>query len=153
MIIRACVLCLTMTSAPVVLADTLQLVFGKTTKTITTEDLSHLALSTIKTSTNFTPEATFEGVTFTTLLKSYGVQASQLRIFALDDYSYTLPVAELNKYGVILAYKKNGKNIPVSDLGPFAVIYPRDQHPELNNLEVNARTVWQINRIEAVDER
>lgn len=146
-------MCLTMTSAPVVLADTLQLVFGKTTKTITTEDLSHLALSTIKTSTNFTPEATFEGVTFTRLLKSYGVQASQLRIFALDDYSYTLPVAELDKYGVILAYKKNGKNIPVSDLGPFAVIYPRDQHPELNNLEVNARTVWQINRIEAVDER
>ena len=146
-------MCLSMTSAPVVLADTLQLVFGKTTKTITTEDLSHLALSTIKTSTNFTPEAKFEGVTFTTLLKSYGVQASQLRIFALDDYSYTLPVAELDKYGVILAYKKNGKQIPVSDLGPFAVIYPRDQHPELNNLEVNARTVWQINRIEAVDER
>ncbi len=129
-------------------ADSFQLISGTDSKTITTQDLERLPLAKITTSTNFKPQAEFEGVPFTTLLKAYGIQASRLRVFALDDYSYTLPTDELTKYHVILAFKKNGKVMPLSELGPYAVIYPRDQHPELNNPDVNARTVWQISSIE-----
>lgn len=131
-------------------ADSFVLVNDSKEINVSTEDLLKLPVTSIATSTNFTPKATFEGVTFKELLSKYSITASSLRVYALDDYSYTLPVGELEKYHVILAYRKNDKVIPVSDLGPFAVIYPRDQNPELNKLEVNAKTVWQINRIEAI---
>ncbi|MFV9671463.1 oxidoreductase [Pantoea sp. KXB25] len=131
-------------------ADSFVLVNDSKEINVSTEDLLKLPVTSITTSTNFTPKATFEGVTFKELLSKYSITASSLRVYALDDYSYTLPVGELEKYHVILAYRKNDKVIPVSDLGPFAVIYPRDQNPELNKLEVNAKTVWQINRIEAI---
>jgi len=137
-------------SAKAAYADSFVLADGSKEITISTEDLVKLPATSITTATNFTPKATFEGVTFTELLSKYSIKASSLRVYALDDYSYTLPVGELLKYHVILAYRKNGQLIPVSDLGPFAIIYPRDEHPELNKLEVNAKTVWQINRIEVI---
>ena len=137
-------------SAKAAYADSFVLADGSKEITVSTEDLIKLPVTSITTATNFTPKATFEGVSFTELLSKYSIKASSLRIYALDDYSYTLPVGELIKYHVILAYRKNGRVIPVSDLGPFAVIYPKDEHPELNKLEVNAKTVWQINRIEVI---
>ncbi|MEN4591713.1 molybdopterin-dependent oxidoreductase [Pantoea agglomerans] len=137
-------------SAKAAYADSFVLADGSKEINISTEDLQKLPVTSITTATNFTPNSTFEGVTFAELLSKYSITASSLRVYALDDYSYTLPVGELLKYQVILAYRKNGQLIPVSDLGPFAVIYPRDQHQELNKLEVNAKTVWQINRIEVI---
>ncbi|MBK5017940.1 molybdopterin-dependent oxidoreductase [Pantoea sp. S62] len=137
-------------SAKAAYADSFVLADGSKEINVSTEDLLKLPVTSITTATNFTPKATFEGVPFTELLSKYSITASSLRVYALDDYSYTLPVEELLKYQVILAFRKNDKVIPVSDLGPFAVIYPRDQHPELNKLDVNAKTVWQINRIEAI---
>jgi hypothetical protein len=138
-------------SANAACSDAFVLADGDSEVTITTQDLLQMPVTSITTATNFTPKSTFEGVAFAELLSKYKVHASSLRVYALDDYSYTLPVSELVKYRVILAFRKNDHFIPVSDLGPFAVIYPRDQNPELNKLEVNAKTVWQINRIEAIE--
>ncbi|MEN4931795.1 oxidoreductase [Erwinia billingiae] len=130
---------------------TFTLVNNGTETPISTADLQKLAVSKISTSTNFTPFAEFEGATLSSFAKSYNVQGGLLRVYALDDYSYTIPLRELEKFNAIIAYKKNGTMMPVSDLGPFAIIYPRDQHPELNSLDVNAKTVWQIKRIEVVE--
>lgn len=137
-------------SAKAACADTFVLADSEKEIKVTTQDLLKMPANSITTSTNFTPKSTFQGVVIEELLSKYGIKASSLRVYALDDYSYTLPVDELVKYHVILAYRKNAHFMPVSDLGPFAVIYPRDQHPELNKLEVNAKTVWQVSRIEAI---
>ncbi|WP_199639550.1 oxidoreductase [Serratia sp. PAMC26656] len=115
---------------------------------ITLQALEAMPSSSIKTSTNFTPEAVFTGVEFTSLAKEYGLTGNNVRAFAWDDYSYSMPAAELSKYKVIIAYKKNGELMDVSELGPFAIIYPRDSYPELNNIDVNAKTVWQIKMLE-----
>ena len=115
---------------------------------ITLKALEAMPSSSIKTSTNFTPEAVFTGVEFGVLAKEYGLTGSKVRAFAWDDYSYSMPVAELAKYKVIIAYKKNGELMDAAQLGPFAIIYPRDSHPELNNIDVNAKTVWQIKMLE-----
>ncbi|AEF43399.1 hypothetical protein SerAS12_0237 [Serratia sp. AS12] len=120
---------------------------GKKVK-ITLQALEAMPSSSIKTSTNFTPEAVFTGVEFTSLAKEYGLTGNNVRAFAWDDYSYSMPAAELSKYKVIIAYKKNGELMDVSELGPFAIIYPRDSYPELNNIDVNAKTVWQIKMLE-----
>ena len=137
-------------SAKAAYADSFVLADGSKEINVSTEDLLKLPVTSITTATNFTPKATFEGVTFTELLSKYSITASSLRIYALDDYSYTLPVEELLKYQVILALRTNDKVIPVSYLGPFDVIFPCDQHPELNKLAVNANTVCHIDSVEAI---
>ncbi|CAI1202658.1 oxidoreductase [Serratia ficaria] len=115
---------------------------------VTLQELEAMPSSSITTSTNFTPEAVFTGVEFTALAKKYGLTGNSARAFAWDDYSYSMPVVELEKYKVIIAYKKNNELMDISELGPFAIIYPRDSHPELSNIEVNAKTVWQIKALE-----
>lgn len=114
---------------------------------ITTNDLEKMPLNDITTSTNFTERSTFSGVRLSYLIKKHHISSASIRVFAWDDYSYTIPVDEILKYKVIIAFKKNGSYMPISDLGPYAIIYPRDDNPELINLDVNARTVWQIKEI------
>ncbi|HHK8153083.1 MULTISPECIES: putative pterin-binding protein [Serratia] len=115
---------------------------------VTRQMLEAMPSHTIKTSTNFTPEEAFTGVEFSELVKAYHLQGKSVRAFAWDDYSYSMPIDEMIKYRVIVAYLRGGKPIDVGELGPFAIIYPRDQYPELNNLDVNAKTVWQVKRLE-----
>lgn len=129
--------------------DSLVLVNKGIRVNITTTDLENMPSLEIKTATNFTPESVFTGVRLKDLLEAYHVSSGSIRVFALDDYSYTLPVAELLKYNVILAYKRDNNYIDISEMGPYVVIYPRDKYPELKTLDVNAKTVWQIGTIEA----
>ncbi|WP_394815124.1 molybdopterin-dependent oxidoreductase [Pantoea stewartii] len=121
-----------------------------TTESVSTADLEKLPTTSITTGTNFTPKATFTGVPFQDFLNKYNVRAKALRFFALDEYSYTVPVDELLKYHAILAYRKNGKFMPVSDLGPYVVIFPRDEHPELPKADINAKTVWMISEVKVI---
>ncbi|MCW0314501.1 MULTISPECIES: molybdopterin-dependent oxidoreductase [Pantoea] len=136
--------------SPVALADSFKLVDGNTVKTVSTADLEKMPTASITTGTNFTPKATFTGVPFQDFLNKYNVRAKALRFFALDEYSYTVPVDELLKYSAILAYRKNGKFMPVSDLGPYVVIFPRDEHPELPRADINAKTVWMISEVKVI---
>lgn len=115
---------------------------------ITTQALETMPIKIISTSTNFTDKSDFSGITFRDLLNKYKISGDTIRVFAWDDYSYSIPIKELLKYNVILAFKKNDQYISISDLGPYAIIYPRDSTPELKNLDVNARTVWQIKGME-----
>lgn len=130
--------------------DSFMLSNDQSQTTVTTEDLMKLPCEKIVTSTNFTPSAEFSGVSLESFIKKYAIKGSAIRVFALDDYSYTIPLSELTAYHAIIAYKKNGNFMPISDLGPYSIIYPRDRHPELNKLDVDAKTVWQIRQIDVL---
>lgn len=119
-------------------------------KEVYVKDLEKFKPHTISTSTNFTIKSDFTGVKFSDFLDFFHIKDGALRAFAWDDYSFTLDISELLKYGAILAYKRNGEYMPISDLGPFAVIFPRDEYHELDNLSVNAKTVWQINLLKVI---
>lgn len=116
--------------------------------TVRLEDLKSLPESSFKTSTAYTPEETFVGVSFADFAKKYAITGNTLRAYAWDDYAYSMPVAELYRYQVIIAWKRNGQMMSLSTLGPFALVYPRDQNPELNDMEVDAKTVWQLKELE-----
>jgi hypothetical protein len=115
---------------------------------VTRNDMETLPNYKITTSTNFTPRGDFIGVKFQDLMKYYKLSGGKIRVFALDDYSFTININEMIRYNVIVAYKMNGEYMKVSELGPFAIIYPIDQFPELESLSVNAKTVWQIKFLE-----
>ena len=84
------------------------------------------------------------------LLSAVDAQGSTLRITALNDYSASMPVADLHDHGVILAMTLDGETLRVRDHGSIFVIYPFDDSPQLLNGEVLMRSVWQVHRIDVV---
>ncbi|MCX8967029.1 oxidoreductase [Erwinia psidii] len=129
--------------------DSFTLINNNQTFQVTTAELESFPSNDIKTSTNFTPACNFSGALVSDFVRKYNIDPnSKFKIFALDDYSYTVPVNELIKYHALLAYKKDNKYMDIASLGPFATIFPKDDVPELQNLDIDAKTVWMIKSIE-----
>lgn len=96
----------------------------------------------------YTDKVKFEGVPMTRLLASVGASGDKLRVTALNDYTSEIPVEDFEKYGVILALKRNGQYMPVSDKGPLFIVYPFDAAPELRSQKFYSRSAWQVARME-----
>lgn len=124
---------------------------GKTTDAshqtyhFTEAQLLALPVHTITTATTWTPRSTFTGPLLADILKTVGASGSQIEIHTLDDYTYTIPVSDGDRYGVIVAYSMNGRRLKISDFGPLFLIYPRDAFPdELAGASGDSKFVWQI---------
>ncbi|MGD9614305.1 MAG: molybdopterin-dependent oxidoreductase [Alphaproteobacteria bacterium] len=90
----------------------------------------------------------FEGVPLAKLLDTVGSSGDRLVVTALNDYVTEIPVADARKFGVILALKRDGQYMPVSDKGPIFIIYPFDSNSELKAQVYYKRSAWQVSRIE-----
>ena len=111
--------------------------------------LEAIAGEEIKTKTPwYTDEVRFEGVSFAKLMKEVGASGENLVITALDDYSREIPIEDLVQNKAILALKRDGQYLSVSDKGPLFVVYPYDSKAELKNEKYYSRSVWQVRRIE-----
>jgi hypothetical protein len=112
----------------------------------TLEQLPH---HTIATSTPWTEGvSSYEGVLLRDLLHRLGVSGATVKLTALNDYAITIPEADLEQYDVVLAYTRDGEAMPVRDKGPLWVIYPLDDHPEINNEDTHAKMIWQVRRLD-----
>jgi hypothetical protein len=104
-----------------------------------------LPAHSISTSTSWTPKSTFTGPLLADILKKVGAYGDHVEVHTYDDYTYTVPVSDTNRYGVIIAYSMNGQRLTISDFGPLFMIYPRDTYPEeLTGALADAKFVWQI---------
>lgn len=109
--------------------------------------LEKLKSEKIKTSTPwFDNEVEFEGALMTELMKLVQADGKEVVVTALNDYQAPVPIADFAAHGTILAYKRDGEYMPVSDKGPLFIIYPYDSDPELNTQKYYSRSVWQIRR-------
>ncbi len=90
----------------------------------------------------------FTGPLLTTVLDAAEADGQLINVYAVNDYSASIPVEELRKYPVILATRIEGERISLRDKGPLFVIYPFSQAPELYNELTFNRSVWQVVRIE-----
>jgi hypothetical protein len=70
-----------------------------------------------------------------------------LRIAALNDYSADIDVADTESIDVILAFKRNGKYMPVRERGPLLVVFPFSDEPDLKVQQRFIQSVWQVSRI------
>lgn len=116
--------------------------------TFTRDELEDMGMTMIRTSTPWNegvPE--FEGVPMQRILDEAGVTGTTATVTALNDYSVDIPVSDFAQYGVILAIKRDGEYMPVSDQGPFFVIYPFDSDPALQAQPYHGRAVWQVKEI------
>jgi hypothetical protein len=111
--------------------------------------LEAVGRTTLATSTKWTEGVVpFEGVPMATLLDAVGASGTEIVAIALNDYQVTIPIDDFRKYGVILAYRRNGSPMPVRDRGPLWIIYPFDQVPALKADIYYSRCAWQLKSIE-----
>lgn len=91
--------------------------------------------------------AKFEGVRLDALLKTVGATGEELTALALNDYRTKIPIDDFTKYNVILACKRDGQYMPVSDKGPLFIVYPYDSDPALKHQRYYSRSAWQVSEL------
>lgn len=110
--------------------------------------LAALGTATLRTRTQWLAEpATWSGVPLARVLASVDAGGQTLRMRALNDYSTTVPMADVSRYAPILASSMDGKALGVRERGPLIVIYPFDSFPEINTQVFYDRAVWQLREI------
>jgi hypothetical protein len=111
--------------------------------------LEALGTATVTTTTSWTdgPQR-FEGVPAARLLAALGATGAVARATALNDYAAEIPLDMIEEYPVLLAFRQNGKALTARDKGPLWMVFPRDDHPSLDDPRVDLLWVWQLNAIE-----
>jgi hypothetical protein len=74
--------------------------------------------------------------------------ATSVHLVAANDYSINIPLSDFTNYDVILAMQANGKRLSLRDKGPIWLMYPLDDHTELQDPVYNIRLIWQLTVME-----
>ena len=99
--------------------------------------LEGLGMTEVHTSTPWTDDIqVFEGVLARDLLDAIGANGDVVRAVGLNDYAVDIPITDFFEYSVILALKQNGRYMGVRDKGPVWLIYPLDNHVDLQNKSI-----------------
>jgi len=81
------------------------------------------------------------------LMQAVGASGESVTAVALNDYTTELPIADFERYGVLLAMKRDGNDMSVRDKGPLFIVYPYDSKPELKAQQFYARSAWQVAKL------
>lgn len=110
--------------------------------------LEGLGMVSITTTTPwYTDPVTFEGVPMARLMAAVGASGDKVVAVALNDYRIEIPASDFQQYGAILALKRDGQYMPISDKGPLFIVYPYDERSELHSQMFYGRSVWQLSRL------
>ena len=92
--------------------------------------------------------ARFDGVLMHDLLTLVGAEGKTVTATAFNDYVIDIPMQDFERFDVVLAYRMDGERLLPSDKGPLWIVYPRDQHDELQDIRYDYRWVWQLQRLD-----
>ena len=74
--------------------------------------------------------------------------ATSLHLVAANDYAIDIPLSDLTDSDVILALQANGERLTIRDKGPIWLMYPVDDHAELQDPIYTIRLIWQLTTME-----
>jgi len=94
---------------------------------------------------------TFEGVSLKALVAHLGLEGSTLRATAINDYAIDIPITDAVEGGALVAYRLNGAEMSLRDKGPLWVVYPYDSDAAYRTEVIYSRSIWQLDRIQALD--
>lgn len=89
----------------------------------------------------------FTGPLLSDLLAAVKAQGKTIRATAINDYSISVPLADAQSHGVIVARLLDDRPMAVRDKGPLFVIYPFDSKAELRSSVYYERSIWQLKHI------
>lgn len=114
--------------------------------------LEDLDATTFETSTIWSEGThTFQGVSLKVLADRLGIDGATLRATAINDYSVDIPLTDAVEGGPIVAYKMDDATMSVRDKGPLWIVYPYDSDTAYRSEVIYSRSIWQLDRIEALD--
>lgn len=92
---------------------------------------------------------TYTGILMSDLLTFAGTlhTAQSVHIVALDDYQVDIPIADINKWPILLATRANGEYIGVDEYGPTRIIYPYGSHT-IEPSNHNDQWIWSLRSME-----
>ncbi|MCV0396319.1 MAG: molybdopterin-dependent oxidoreductase [Rhizobiaceae bacterium] len=90
----------------------------------------------------------FEGFLMRDLLELVGANGTTITATALNDYVIDIPISDFTKFDVLAAYRMDDQALTTQDKGPLWIVYPRDEHRELQDIRYDYRWVWQLIHIE-----
>ncbi len=98
--------------------------------------------------TSFPALVAFKGPLLADVLKLAGATGGDLTLSAADDYKVDISAQEIADHNPILAIEKDGVRMPPDDFGPFFVMWPFKEKPEIDNEAYQAKAIWQVVKIE-----
>ena len=111
--------------------------------------LATLPSATLETTTVVTDGVVqFDGFLMRDLLTLIGAEGETVTATALNDYIIDIPMADFERFDVLVATHMDGQRLLPSDLGPLWIVYPRDDHAELQDIRYDYRWVWQLVRLD-----
>lgn len=90
----------------------------------------------------------FEGFLMRDLLEALGAEGDEVVATALNDYIVDIPMEDFHDYDVVVAHTRDGEALTPRDKGPLWIVYPRDDHAELDDIRYDYRWVWQLEHLE-----
>lgn len=117
---------------------------------MTEDELLALPQVTVRTNSEFTDEVVeYEGPLARDVVELVGAHgATTAHLVAANDYAVDIPLEEFFEYDVILALYADGKRLSRRDKGPIWLMYPLDDHSELQDPLYNVRLIWQLTTME-----
>jgi len=116
---------------------------------LTRADLEALTQHRLRTSTTVTDGTPlFEGFLMRDLLDLVGAEGESVTARALNEYSIEIPMEDFERFDVLGALSMEGEPLRPRDKGPIWIVYPRDDHRELQDIRYDTRWVWQLHELE-----
>lgn len=94
---------------------------------------------------------TFRGAPLEAVLARAGIDGGWVNARGLNNYSVNVPVDQALAAKAFLAVHMNGELMRIKDKGPFWIVFPWDEHPELLTREIRTWSVWQLQALSVLD--
>ncbi|MBA4096449.1 MAG: hypothetical protein C0484_06700 [Rhodospirillum sp.] len=98
--------------------------------------------------TSFPQPMKFKGPSLTDVLKLAGATGGDITLSAADDYKVDITADDMTKFAPILAIEKDGVRMAPDDFGPFFVMWPFKEKPEIDIEAYQAKAIWSVVKIE-----
>jgi hypothetical protein len=98
--------------------------------------------------TSFPQPLKFKGPSLTEVLTLAGATGGDVTLSAADDYKVEITADDMKKFNPILAIEKDGVRMAPDDFGPFFVMWPFKEKPEIDIEAYQAKAIWSVVKIE-----
>lgn len=89
----------------------------------------------------------FEGVAVADLLARLGSDGTEINTTAANDYEIRFPITDASLNGGLIAYRANGKELPVNNKGPLWIVFPYDSNTNLQSERFQNNSIWNLETI------
>jgi len=104
--------------------------------------------SSLTTITPWTDEPNdYQGITLDALLKHLGIEGTSATAKALNDYKVEINLERAIEAGAFIASHENGKAMKVRNKGPFWIVFPWTERPDLVERKIQDWSIWQLTEI------